>query len=93
MGVYDRNVDEEPIHASADAGSVTTADLLIACFTERYCAWDYKAHFRASRGIAYNAEFCPDSDGSLSHSSDSIMTFFAGAECGGIGARAIVRDA
>src|SRR4051812_26243423 len=62
---------------SADAGSMITADLPVACFTERYSAWHYKAHFRAAPSIAYNAEPCPDSDGSLSHSSDSIMIFFA----------------
>lgn len=58
---------------------MTTANLPIACFTERYSAWDYQAHFRAARGIAYNFEPCPDSDGSLAHSFDSIMTFFAGS--------------
>ena len=72
---------------------MTTPDLPIACITERYSAWDYKAHFRAASGIAYNVEPCPDSSGSLPHSFDSIMTFFARAKCGSIGARAIVRDA
>ena len=65
----------------------------IACVAERYFARDYKAYFRTARGIAYNAEPCPDSPGSLSHSFYSIMTFFTPAECGGIGAHAIVRNA
>jgi hypothetical protein len=58
-----------------------------------YFSRDNETDFGASLGITYDIELCTDSTGSLSHSSDSIMTFFAGAECGGIGAHAIVPDA
>ena len=45
---------------------------------------DHETGFGAPRGITYDIELCTDSTGPLAHSFQTIMTFFAVAECGRI---------